>query len=197
MGGVLDPFELITSKLRKKKRSGKGIVTLCPAHDDKKFSLSLARGRSNNVVMKCHAGCSIDAICAGFGITKSDLFSDRGKKRNRDWDIVAVYNYSNESGEVTYQHVRYRNKQFTWRAPDGQGGWRYGLYAAWFEQWSDGDWRAVKDKDKSIFDNPSKKPHANARWFNAITERVLYKEAQIREAVPGSLKIYVEGEKDV
>lgn len=80
--------------------------------------------------------------------------------------------------------------------PDKQGDWRYGLYAGWFEQWNDGDWRAVKDEDKNIFDDPGKKPHLDARWFDAITNRVLYKEALIRQAPPGSLILYVEGEKD-
>jgi putative DNA primase/helicase len=197
MSGVSDPYEFILSKLRRKRRCGKGVVTLCPAHDDNKFSLRVARGRSNNVVMKCYAGCSIDAICAGFGIAKSDLFSGVSKKRNSDWDIIAVYDYHNQNGQILYQHARYRNKQFTWRGPNGQGDWRYGLYAAWFEQWNDGDWRAVKDENKSILDDPGKKPHIDARWFDAITERVLYKEAQIRKAPPGSLVLYVEGEKDV
>src|ERR1044072_3675604 len=75
MSGTTDPYEFILSKLQRKSRCGKRVVTLCPAHDDKKFSLSVARGRNNNAVMKCHAGCSIEAICAGFSIAKSDLFS--------------------------------------------------------------------------------------------------------------------------
>jgi hypothetical protein len=134
MSGIGDPYEFILSKLQRKRLCGKGVVTLCPAHDDKRFSLSVARGRSNNVVMKCHAGCDIASICEAFGIVKSDLFSGSTRKRTSDWDIIAVYHYHSQQGHILYQHVRYSNKQFTWRAPDSQGDWRYGLYAAWFEQ---------------------------------------------------------------
>jgi hypothetical protein len=197
INGHGDPFELILSKLQKKKRSGKGFVSLCPAHDDKRFSLSISRGNDDRVLLKCHAGCSIDALCEAFGITKADLFTDNGKPRQSDWDIVATYDYHNEAGQVVCQHVRYRNKNFHWRTPDGAGNWRYGFFAAWYEQWNDGNWRAVKDKDKNICSDPDNKPHPDARWFDAFEEHHLYKEASLIDALPLSVAVFVEGEKDV
>jgi putative DNA primase/helicase len=48
------------------KRTGKGWIALCPAHDDQKPSLSIAEGRSGKVLFYCFAGCSyrdvIDAL---------------------------------------------------------------------------------------------------------------------------------------
>jgi DNA primase len=199
MGSIGDPFELILSKLLKKRRGGKGYIGLCPAHDDKRFSLSISRGNDDRVLLKCHAGCDIDRICEAFGIAKSDLFvnSGNGKTRLSDWDIVATYPYHDEAGQVVCEHVRYRNKVFHWRTPDGAANWRYGFYAAWYEQWNDGNWRAVKDKDKNTCCDPDKKPHADARWFDAFTDHHLYNEASIIETLPLSLVIFCEGEKDV
>ena len=194
MNGVTDPYELILSKLRKKRRSGKGYIGLCPAHEDKDPTLSVGRGSEGRVLLFCHAGCEIESICQGFGIKVSDIgpqTNGRPKRQNPDWDIIATYDYKG------CQHVRYHNHKFSWRTPVDSGGWRYGLYAAWYEQWSDGDWRAVRDEDKNIFDNPVKKPHTDARWFDVFTDRTLYKEESIREAVPGSVAFYLEGEKDV
>ncbi|HKQ06793.1 MAG TPA: hypothetical protein VJ464_16785 [Blastocatellia bacterium] len=193
-----NPVDFILSKLRQKKRSGRSWVGLCPAHDDKRFSLSVTRGGDGRALLNCHAGCSIDSICEALGISKADLFTDAPppKPQRTGWEIVATYDYHDRSGGLLYQHVRYRNKQFTWRAPDGQGGWRYGLYAAWFERWNDGDWRAAKDGSKNVFDDPGKRPHADARWFGEVKRTALYKEARLIEAGPGSVILYVEGEKD-
>ena len=194
-----DPVEFILSRIGKKKRAGRGWTGLCPAHDDKEFSLSIGRGAEGKVLLKCHAGCSVAAICEALGIDLSDLFSDSAtgsRSRRGDWAITATYDYHDQSGQLLCQHVRYRNKQFHWRAPDGQGGWRYGLYGAWFEQWNDEHWRAARNKEKNLFEDPQKPPHTKARWFDAITARALYKESLIREAAPGEIVFYVEGEKD-
>ena len=45
----------------------------CPAHDDAKASLSLKDGR-DGVLWKCHAGCTVDAVCGALGLKQSDLF---------------------------------------------------------------------------------------------------------------------------
>jgi hypothetical protein len=42
----------------------------------------------------------------------------RGRRR-----IVAVYNYTDESGKLLYQVLRYEPKGFSQRRPDGRGGW--------------------------------------------------------------------------
>lgn len=60
---------------------GNGEVKLkCPAHDDKKASLT-AREGDKGLLVKCHAGCDTASICARLGIPMASLFRDppRGK----------------------------------------------------------------------------------------------------------------------
>jgi DNA primase len=44
------------------RRSGKGYLARCPAHDDRKASLSISEGRDGRVLLKCFAGCAFDQI---------------------------------------------------------------------------------------------------------------------------------------
>jgi replicative DNA helicase len=48
----------------------------CPAHDDRRASLSVGTGDDGRVLVRCHAGCPTDAVVAALGMTMPDLFSD-------------------------------------------------------------------------------------------------------------------------
>jgi 5S rRNA maturation endonuclease (ribonuclease M5) len=51
----------------------------CPAHDDRKASLSVSRRRDGRgVVVHCHAGCPVTDIVAVVDLTMADLFDDDG-----------------------------------------------------------------------------------------------------------------------
>lgn len=52
----------VASRLTKAKRSGAGWVACCPAHEDSTPSLSITNGESGRVVVRCHAGCSQEAV---------------------------------------------------------------------------------------------------------------------------------------
>jgi 5S rRNA maturation endonuclease (ribonuclease M5) len=41
--------------------------------------------------------------------------------------ITATYDYKDESGQLLYQAVRYDNKDFSQRRPDGKDGWKWNL----------------------------------------------------------------------
>ena len=88
----------------------------CPCHDDKKQSLSIGRGQKG-VVLKCQAGCDTRDIIARVGLRACDLFYEQEKPQEKR-RIVATYNYP---GGV--QKLRYSDKSFSWRQPDGKGGW--------------------------------------------------------------------------
>jgi len=60
------------------RRAGSGWITYCPAHEDKNPSLSVSIGKEGRILLKCHAGCSIEQICAAMGITVKDLFPNNG-----------------------------------------------------------------------------------------------------------------------
>lgn len=48
------------------RRQGRGWILRCFAHDDQKPSLSMVVAENGKLLMKCHAGCSQDALIAGF-----------------------------------------------------------------------------------------------------------------------------------
>ena len=54
--------------------SGDRWKTRCPSHDDEKPSLSIAEGDDGRALVHCHAGCTVDAICAAVGLKPADLF---------------------------------------------------------------------------------------------------------------------------
>ena len=68
------PLDLILASLPDAKKSGTGWSACCPAHDDRQPSLSIAEGEDRRVLLKCHAGCPVDAICAALGLKPTDLF---------------------------------------------------------------------------------------------------------------------------
>jgi hypothetical protein len=61
--------------LEKAGMRGSGSEWTCPAHDDRNPSLSVNPG-GVGVVVKCHSGCSVEAVCAALDLTVSDLFDE-------------------------------------------------------------------------------------------------------------------------
>ncbi|HTH17370.1 MAG TPA: AAA family ATPase, partial [Magnetospirillum sp.] len=56
------------------KRAGDGYKARCPAHEDRTPSLSINEAEDNTVLLKCHAGCSTEAVVKALGLTLRDLF---------------------------------------------------------------------------------------------------------------------------
>ena len=46
------------------RKSGDQYVALCPAHDDRRPSLSIAQGDDGHLLLYCHAGCTFEQIIA-------------------------------------------------------------------------------------------------------------------------------------
>ncbi len=76
-----EPTERIVAALDRHgcapRRSGNGWAARCPAHDDRKASLSVAAGDNGGVVLHCHAGCSAESVVRNLGLTMADLIPDR------------------------------------------------------------------------------------------------------------------------
>jgi len=58
------------------KKSGKEWTCRCPAHDDRNPSLSIGTGDDGRVLVKCHAGCEVEAVCHAIGLELQDLMPD-------------------------------------------------------------------------------------------------------------------------
>lgn len=69
---VLDAVSAKTGRTPRKTTNG--WESLCPAHDDRNPSLSIAVGNDGRVLLNCHTKCSHDDICAALGLAPSDLF---------------------------------------------------------------------------------------------------------------------------
>jgi len=64
----------VLGRLGQVKRNGAGWMAQCPAHDDNNPSLSISQGADGKVLIKCHAGCSVDSVVAALELSLSDLF---------------------------------------------------------------------------------------------------------------------------
>lgn len=122
--------------ITKAKKQGKGWLGHCPAHDDKSPSLSIGLGDDGCILLKCHAGCSLESVVRPLPFEIADLFPEKEVKP--DYEIERIYDYCDERGNLLFQAVRKRltnwdecpnakPKQFAQRRPDGQSGWLWNL----------------------------------------------------------------------
>lgn len=132
-----DPIDVVLRKLPNAKKSGNGWMARCPAHDDKKPSLSVGVGEDGRVLLCCQTGCDTQSIVDAMGLTMNDLFPPNGneaKSRSDEWDVVATYTYHDAEGKPVFKVRRTKGKQFPQYHPEsgqwktGRGGAPYVLY---------------------------------------------------------------------
>jgi len=167
-----NPVQNLLRRLNGVKKTGRDQwQARCPAHDDRKPSLSIGRGRDGRALVICHAGCSTASVLSAVGLSEADLFPDEPNRRagntgkgggstsgsSPSGRIVAQYDYRDASGNVLFQVVRYEPKAFRQRRPNGNGGWSWNLNG---------------------------------------TPRVPYRLPELLAAKPGDWVFVVEGEKD-
>lgn len=126
--GIVVPskqYDALLAKLDNVKQMKGGHTARCPAHDDQHNSLSLAL-KDSKILLKCHANCETKTILDSLGIVWSDLFAEKPVK-DSPAKIVATYDYTDESGTVLFQSVRYEPKDFKQRHRNAQGAWEWNL----------------------------------------------------------------------
>lgn len=86
------------------------------------------------MILKCHAGCSSEAILDAIGLTWADLSKPRERNTEREvWTpagpAIAVYDYRDVDGNLVYQVTRTADKKFRQRRPDSsrKTGWAWNL----------------------------------------------------------------------
>jgi len=112
----------IAHALPKCRKSGKGWIVCCPAHEDSTPSLKISE-QNGMLLVHCHAGCEqsdvVDAL-KNLGLWPESTSAGIPQIERR---IVATYDYTDAAGQPLYQVVRYEPKDFRPRYPDGKGGW--------------------------------------------------------------------------
>ena len=169
-----------------KQEHGDACKAICPSHPDKEASLSIKYDRvQGKTILKCHAGCETKEIVKAAGLEMSDLFDKPMDKDSGKMSIEAVYKYTDESGRVLFEKVRFKGKKFSQRRIiDGATVWglEEGIYYETFHSsnaWSMKERKNVKSKK-----------------FEGI-EPVVYNLPGVIEAVKNNEPVFiVEGEKD-
>jgi hypothetical protein len=120
-------YERLLDRLEGVKRTGDTAAAHCPAHDDRRSSLSIGvADQFPGAVVKCHVGCTVEAIMAKVGGTVNDLF-DEHRQAKQGYAVVAEYPYHDEFGQVLYVKERRWPKDFRQYVPLPDGRKRYKL----------------------------------------------------------------------
>lgn len=74
------PIERVLNAIRDRggrvNHSGSQWMCTCPTHDDRNPSLSVKEGDDGRVLLKCFAGCSVDAVAGALGLEMRELFAN-------------------------------------------------------------------------------------------------------------------------
>jgi putative DNA primase/helicase len=109
------------------QRSGDHHMCKCPAHDDRNASLSITQ-KDGKILLHCHAGCSQKAVIAalrdrGLWPEPSKKPAKKEVKKKDRGRPVETYPYYDADGVLRFEVLRYENKEFPIRRPDGRGGY--------------------------------------------------------------------------
>ena len=125
--------EVVLPRLERVKPASGGYMACCPAHPDKSPSLSISRGKDQPVVLHCQAGCAPESVLEALGLTFADLSRPREQVETGEWTpagpATAVYDYTDEQGNLLFQVLRTMSKDFRQRVPDvtAASGWTWRL----------------------------------------------------------------------
>ena len=123
-----DGLARLTSALEDRGCTVRGGEAQCPAHEDTRASLSVGQGRDGALV-KCHAGCELDAVLEALGMSAAGLFDEpREPAESRGGAVVAAtYTYTDEDGAPLFYAERLDPKGFRqYRIVAGVKVWKLG-----------------------------------------------------------------------
>lgn len=103
----------LLDQLERVRKRGNEYTARCPAHTDKEPSLSITEG-DDRLLVHCHAGCSQDDVLDALGLSWKDIVYDETSS-----EPEATYPYTDESGNLLYEVVRFPGKQFRQRQANG------------------------------------------------------------------------------
>lgn len=120
------------SRLEGVKPQGDQYIARCPAHQDKKASLSVGVGADGKILLNCFANCSTENIVKAMKLEMKDLFMDDPKpysppKQPTARTKEAEYSYAGGSSKKSNTDMRTGQSPVhgcTWRAESGKQGER-------------------------------------------------------------------------
>lgn len=72
-----NPLDTFLARLDRVRKSGRGYIAKCPAHEDRTASLSITAADDGRVLLHCFAGCGAAEVVAAAGLSLGDLFVKR------------------------------------------------------------------------------------------------------------------------
>ncbi len=117
-------FEELLARFDRVRRVGPHEAFVrCPNHDDHDPSLHVT-DEDGTLLLHDFGGCQTHDILAKIGVTLGDLRNGTGPAVETP---ETVYTYTDETGTVLFQVVRFPNKKFRQRRPEGDGWtWKLG-----------------------------------------------------------------------
>jgi 5S rRNA maturation endonuclease (ribonuclease M5) len=106
------------------------VTNACPLVQHKKYHRPVTIDTDKNLwhCNDCKRGGSvIDWVMNERRCDAGEAMRILGGGNNGSLEIVATYDYTDESGNLLYQTCRYQPKDFRQRRPDGKGGWIWNL----------------------------------------------------------------------
>jgi hypothetical protein len=180
----MDSIQNLLARLSGVRRSGNGWQARCPAHDDKKPSLSIGQGSDGRALLCCHAGCDVTSILAALGLGIKDLFPPRDSDatpKNSGSKATAGRVYPSADAALAVLERRFGRSAASWAYRDAQGQ-NIGIVARWNQP----------DSTKKILPISL---HADGWRVKAMpTPRVLYGLPELLEADPATPVCVCEGE---
>ena len=66
-------------------------VAMCPMHGDTQHTLLIMLEPDGRMLLHCHAGCTVEEICAAVGLKLSDLMPERAKAKRATGTCAGVW----------------------------------------------------------------------------------------------------------
>lgn len=106
------PVERLLAQLPDAKQAGKGWSARCPAHEDRRASLSIAEGEDGRALVNCHAGCETPAICEAVGLRVVDLMPTADKFPARSVNVNGNRSRPKKSAKPLTKQAKPSGKAF-------------------------------------------------------------------------------------
>ena len=122
-------FDHVLSNLNKtRERLDRSYEAQCPCHEDDILSLTVSE-KGGFIVLYCRAGCTTNNIVSALGLEMSDLDTNQnnnGRKKQKR-KVSKIYDYTDRDGKILYKVLKYEDKSFSQRYPDGNNGWIFNV----------------------------------------------------------------------